>query len=226
MRNIPGEYAKRGLNNNALDAIKVSQYDHDEELFNNDFILKKVHDTLDHFNNQYHLASAKNLKLIKTLESNFDEVIEADKVAHKKIRSTNEKYIAEASENLNPTRLNYIKNLITLYELNNLESLYNDEVKELSFLNSEIFKLFNNLNGRFHINLKNREKLYNLNCPACGNSMRLRQDIMARVKCTKCKYSFIVDNTMIDNLEDKNSVLKAKNSFIRKLQKIIAIIKK
>jgi len=223
MRKIPKEFATKGLNFNALNALNESQNNHDEELFHNDYLLRKANDILDNFNHKYHLVSAKNINLIKTLQFNLEDVIETDKLIHKKIKSTNENYLAKATENLNPERLNYVKNLIVLNELNNLDSLYYNEGNELAVLNNIIENLFTNLNGRFQINLDNRENLYNIKCPVCGNTMRLKQDKLVKIKCTKCKYSFIIDNTIIDNLKESDRK-RAKKTFRRKLKEIMAIL--
>jgi transposase-like protein len=222
MRNIPNEYATKGLNSQALNAINGVIYNHDEELFHNDFILQQANDILESFNHQYHLVSAKSIKLIKTLQANFESVIETDKSIHKKIKTINEKYLIKATEDLNPKRLNYIKNLILFNELNYLGPLYENELRELTFLNNSIGNLLNKLNGKFQINLEIRDSLYNIKCPVCENNMRLRQNKLVKIKCTKCKYSFIVDNTKIESLNDSK---RKKKSFIRKLKEMIAILK-
>lgn len=224
MRKIPKKYATKGLNSDALNALNENQYNHDEELFHNDYLLQQANEILTSFNHEYHLVSANSIKLIKTMQSNFEQVFETDKLIHKKIKSTNDKYLTKATENLIPDRLNYIKNLMLLNELNDLDSLYDNEVKELTFLNNSIGNLLSKLNGRFQTDLDNRDSLYSIKCPVCGNSMRLRQDKLVKIKCTKCKYTFIIDNTIIGSIKGNNKSSSKKTLRI-KLKEIIAILK-
>ncbi|MFZ4799927.1 MAG: hypothetical protein ACOYMA_20725 [Bacteroidia bacterium] len=224
MRKIPYEYATKNLSDDVLNALLKNEYNHDEEIFQNDFIRSKSIDVLEKFNHQYHLVSAENLKLTKTLQFNIESLITSDRIIHNKIKSTNEKFITKATENLNPERINYIKNLLLLNELDNLHSLYESEAKELILVNNTIKELFANLNEIFLINIVNREILYNIKCPVCGNLMRLRQDKLAKIKCTKCKYPFLVDNTSVENIIECESP-KTRKSLSKKLKQIIAILK-
>ncbi len=224
MRKIPKEYATTGLNSYAINALNESTYNHDEELFHNDFLLQLANEILGGFNHQYHLVSANSIKLIKTMQANLESVIETDKLTHKKIKTTNEKFLTKATESLKPERLNYIKNLLLYHELTNLNSLYIDETSELTSLNKAIEKLLTNSDGKFQINLDIRDILYSIKCPICGNNMRLKQNKLVKIKCTKCKYSFIIDNTKIENLNDSDRK-ETKKTFRMKLKEIIALLK-
>ena len=225
MRRIPREFAVKGLNNDALAAITINQYDHNEELFYNDYAIAKVKDALNQYYQQYHLVSARNTQLIKLLQSNFESVIEANKSIHKKINSTNEKFLTKASEILHPERLNYIKNLMLVNELYNQNGIFNNEINNFSILNCAFYNLLLKLDGKFLVNLNNREMLYNINCPICENIMRLNQDRLVKIKCTKCRYSFIVDNSVIDNQESIINEKKIKKPLKRKIKEIIDILK-
>ena len=226
MRKIPIKYASKGLNKEAINAIKRNQYYHSAELFHNVYARKNISEINSQFNHKYQLESAKNLKLFKTLQASVNNEIKKNKSTHQLIKSTSEKHITKASENLTPERLNYIKNLILINELNSFNQLYKDKITEFAVLNNAIIRLLQRKDLAFLLKLEDREIFYKIECPVCANTMSLKQDKLVKINCTRCRYSFIVDNSKIDNHEGMNKQLKPQKTITKKLKEIIAIMKK
>jgi len=227
MRRIPNNYAITGLNGNALEVLNRVYFNIDDNFFYNDFALKEVNETLKKANHDIHLISALNTKLSKTIQSNIELVNETNRTIHKKIKSTSKKYIDKANEKLKPESLNFVKNLLLIDELEKLERIYKNEEREIISINSQFlgFLFKQNENGIFPIKLNNREALYNIKCPVCQHSMRLKQDKLVKIKCLKCKYSFIIDNTPIEHINSDKSTTPTKKSIKQKFKEIISILK-
>jgi hypothetical protein len=225
MRRIPKGYAMTGLNSSATTALNKVFLNHDDDLFYNEYAHKVVTETLQDTVHNYQLVSALNTKLLKTFQDNLELVNEKDKAVHKKIKSINEKYISKANENLHSESLNYLKNFILLNEVYEKNGFLLDEENVISKINSHFQDFLFNHNGEFEINLRNRENLYNIKCSACGHKMGLKQDKLVRIKCLKCNYSFIVDNTIIEQINESEEIIQSKKSFKQKLKEIMEILK-
>lgn len=226
MRRIPGKYAMSGLNYDATNAINNNQYNHSEDFFHNDFVFNKLKEKFTKFNHQFHLVLANNEKLIKTIQFNVNSALETNKKNHKRIKSNYEKYLNKANENFSPDRLNYVKNLILFNEVENIDGLYESETQELSNLNNDLSRFLTNLDGKFEVNLKDRDFLHEIKCPICENKMRLKQDKLVKIKCNECKYIYIVDNQFINYLNKNESSRKKPNTFWEKMTRILKIFKR
>ena len=227
MRRIPNDYAISGLNGSAIEVLNKVYFNHNDNLFYNDYALKEVNETLKKVNNDIHLISALNTKLSKTIYNNIEVAKETNRTIHNKIKSTSKKYIDKANEKLKPESLNFVKNLLLIDDLEKLERIYQNEEREIISINSQYFGFLTkqNKNRIFPINLNNREVLYNIKCPICQHSMHLKQDKLVKIKCLKCKYSFIVDNTTIEQINSDKSKSLSKKSFKQKFKEIMSILK-
>lgn len=227
MRRIPNDYAITGLNVDAKEALNKIYFNQENNLFYNDNTLKKVNEILKKENDAIHLILAMNTNLSKTIKGNIELINETNKTIHEKIKSTNKKYIDNANEKLEPDSLNFVKNLLLNNELEKLEKIYKNEETEIISINFQFLHYLSELskNGLLSKHFNNRKVFYNINCPVCQHSMRLKQDQLVKIKCLKCKYSFFVDNTIIEYSSNDKSASPIKKSIKQKFKEIISILK-
>lgn len=223
MRRIPDNYMFDSLNQEAVIALKANQFNIQEDLFHNEFAISKVNKTISLAHKNIQLLSAENIKTIKILNQLIFKAQEINNNYHAKLKSTSDELLDKAKLNYQIESLNFIKNLILISDLDNMSIKFKKEEEDINSLN-KIFSLMLkdiSANNRNTIDLKEREFLYLIECPVCKLKMSLRQDKLVRVTCSNCKYSFLIDNRIIDIVNNT----RQKDSFKTKIKKIITIMK-
>jgi hypothetical protein len=180
--------------------------------FNGNYTLDMVSQTAKDEINESQINFAtfhKDTRIIRETILKIADV--AYKEYHNFIRKECEKLTAAASKDYSQEAHNYIKNLMTLEELKNFKIEANKK-------NSDIEKLRNNFSKFVRSIAKNETNdfLFTFECPCCSSKMRISQKKLARLKCTNCNYSFIVDTgneNVTETTTQKNKLKTKKKGF-------------
>ena len=219
MRRIPVEYTFNNLNKNAKDSLNNIHLNLSDDFFFNDIALSTVSDFKKNRLNNLQVISALNIKLFTTINYLLKSLNKTNNDLHKKIKSIYDEYYELAKNHNSAEGLNYIKNLLLTIRIKKEYEKFEKEESILSSLNITYSNVVNGLIGNKHnlVSLQNNHHLYLIECPICSNKMRLQQNKLVKIKCSNCKYSFLIDNTLID--------IRKSKSIKQKLKRIISIIK-
>ena len=163
------------------------------------------------------------LKLLKLLNQLIFKANKIDNNYHTKLKSISDEFLEKAKLNYQLESLNFIKNLILISDLDNMFDKFKKEEEDIITLNRMIIPGLNEIlaNNQNTIDLRERKFLYLIECPVCKLKMKLNQDKLVRVKCSNCKYSFLIDNRKVEIINNK----RQKDSIKTKIKRIITIIK-
>jgi hypothetical protein len=225
MRRIPKRNMMKKLNYSASAVLNSIKFNPSGELYHNEYAVSEVPKTLKTNYERLQIKSASNIKAIKLLDNSLKEALKSDNDIHFRIKSTIDSFSPKIRNSNNIESLIFLKNLILFEELNFISSKFSDQEKEIVKQNSFLvswLKDLSSIHTKPDIEIKSRDFLYLIDCPICKNRMRLNQDKLAKIKCTKCNYSFIVDN-----IPDQNNNLKRSKTrlLMRKLKEFVAILR-
>jgi hypothetical protein len=225
MRRIPKRNMMKKLNYSGSTALNSIKFNPLGELHHNEYAISEIPETFKKNYERLQIKSALNIKSMKLLEISLREAMRFDNDIHIKIKSTIDSFSPKIRNNNNLDSLIFLKNLILFEELNIISSKFSIEEKEIGRQNSLLVSCLTELSSANFkaYEIKSRDDLYTIDCPVCKNRMRLNQDKLVKIKCTKCNYGFIVDN-----IPDQNINLKKRTKtrlLMLKLKEIIAILK-
>jgi transposase-like protein len=83
--------------------------------------------------------------------------------------------------------------LLAIENLNFFQSKIAEKEQELREIGNTISEFISHTKGIYSKQLSNTDFLFLFSCPSCGKKMRIDKKVIARVKCSKCNYSFIVN---------------------------------
>lgn len=223
MRRVPDEYKFNSLNQAAIISVKANQLNIIEDLFYNEFVVSKVKNDINLTHKNIQLLLAENIKASKILNQLLFKIEESNNNYHTKLKSTVDEFLDRAKLSHKLESLNFIKNLILISEIDNIFDKFRKEEEEITVLNKIIIPMIMELfaNNQNVLDLIEKKALYTIECPVCNLKMNLNQEKLVRVTCSRCKYSFLVDNKNIDIKFNENN----KDSITTKIKKIFSIIK-
>jgi len=188
-------------------------------LFREDYPPEGIISVINNISNESQIDYAKFKRNIKIIE---ERII---KLANKKyndfhfyLKSKRDFINSKANKNNNKERLNYLNNLLIYKEFKTLSS-------DIFSMNNEVFLINNELNEiitRFITNdltsdLEDLSNLLMFECPICQNKMKINKIGLARIKCSKCNYNFIVDTSgEIETKYERESETETKSERIKK----------
>jgi len=223
MRKIPDKIRLKGLTNEVIISLSENQSKHFDFLYSNEDTSKNIESILHKKNKKNHLILSENIKLLKIYQDNFKTIKSVNSSIHKKINLEIKDTLSEAIKKMPHINLNYIKNILLYNKTNNNQSEFHEEINHFKKLNRNFKELLFTLKGSLSLNLENRNSLYDVLCPICNNKMRLNQDKLVKITCTKCKYKYMIDNSIIR--KDTSQKKEKKTSYKNKWKKIMNIIK-
>lgn len=203
MRRIPQNEMLQGLTPAAAQVVRnVSVNDHNyfnETYFSNDFTLTEINSALG--DTQINFAKFnKNIRIIQ--ESVLTSANQIYDEFHLFTKAKTEKIYSAVSKTFNKESHNYIKNLIAIEELESLKSKIDEKDWKMRKFGNALPKFINSISTTYpeQFSKKNLEFLSQFDCPTCNNKMRIGVNKLARVKCPKCNYSFIIDTGVEETL--------------------------
>lgn len=213
------------LNYPASAVLNSIKFNPSSELYHNEYAVSEVPKTLKINYEKIQIKSASNIKAIKLLDDSLKEALKFDNDIHFSIKSTIDSFSPKINNNNYLESLVFLKNLILFEELNFISSKLNDQEQEIGKQNSffvSLLKDLSSIQSNPDLEIRSRDFLYLIDCPICNNRMRLNQDKLVKIKCTKCNYSFIVDNIPEQNINLKKSKTRL---LVRKLKEFVAILR-
>jgi hypothetical protein len=221
MRKMPFEVMINNLNADAISCLKQNTLDLSPELCYNDYVIREVNDYLHNLIEDLQIKTAVSFRAIRIIGQILNLMIIRYIETHKKIQNVTSHLYEQANLDYHSDSLNFIKNLILMAELPNIENNFINERNDYPVNNKLLSDILNQIRlVPTNIKQDNFDFLFVFQCPICENKMRLKQNKRAKVRCPKCKYSFIIDNSAITNPEGENSNI-LKESKIRRILKIL-----
>jgi len=204
MRRVSQTEMMKGLSSEASSAVNhVSQ--NSNFYFNKRFFSNEK--TLQTITNDIGVSQKKIAKFNRHIrelqEIILPTAIELSKDFHSYTKSKVDPLVQLATKQANKESHSYIKNLFALEEFEFYKSQMIEKERELGKFATTLQKFLAYINNNYseHLSGKSNEFLFQFKCPSCDNDLRIREKKLARVKCKKCNYSFIVD-TGVDEVKN------------------------
>lgn len=225
MKRINEGEMKKGLTPEASAVLrKVSKENShflNEHYFDTNFVVKAISDSLKHETGEAQKKFARFNRNIKTIQ----EVIlpSAKNICedfHSYSKSKIEDLQSAVDKSYSQESQNYMKNLLILAELDLYKVKISEKEQEMRKFGNSFSELIDFLRVNYpkrFLDL-NLDFLFEFNCPSCKYKMRIGEKKLAKVKCSKCNYSFIVDTgaeftATTDNVTRKGLWEKIKSLF-------------
>lgn len=200
MRRIPEHGMLHGLSPEALEVVrKLSYFNNkyfDTALFNNEFAVKLVSDTIKKEINESQKSFAefnRNIRIIQ--ESIINAANQINKDFHTYSKAKIDELHSSANTTFTKDAHNYIKNLRAIEQISTFKENLSEKEREMNELGNMLPKFIADVHklSPKQISKESLEFLLQFECPTCKNKMRIPEKKLARVKCSECNYSFIVD---------------------------------
>lgn len=227
MRRVPGDVMFRNLTPEATASVRnISNTDKhffNSNYFNNDFMATKISTDMKSGVEDAQKRFARFNKNIRIIREQL--VASAHHIYtefHATVKSKGDSINSSLNKKFDKEAHNYIKNLLVQEEVRSFKQniqLKENQLRALekaipNFLGQTVF------NSAWHSGKPNLDFLYQFECPSCNNSLRISEKKLAKVKCPRCSYSFIVDT----GLEDYTEVIESAGSLDKKKGSIWAKI--
>jgi len=204
MRSISKNEMMTGLSSEASSVVnrvnQNSSFYFNKRFFCSKIILQTISDEIG--------ASQKKIAKFNRQIRELQEIIlptaiELSKDFHFYTKSKIDPLVQLATKQANKEPHSYIKNLLALEEFEFYKSKMIEKERELGKFATTLQKFLVYINSNYskHLSGKSNEFLFQFKCPSCDNDLRIREKKLARVKCQKCNYSFIVD-TGVDEVKN------------------------
>ena len=213
MRRIPSDVMFRNLTPEATAAVKsISNTDKhffNSNYFNTDFMATKISNDMKSGVEDAQKRFARLNKNIRIIQEQL--VASAHQVYaefHATVKSKSDAINSSLNKKFDKEAHNYIKNLLAQEEVNSFKQNLQRKETQLRALEKAIPKFLGQtlFNSAWHSGKPNLDFLYQFECPSCNNSLRISEKKLAKVKCPRCSYSFIVDTGLEDFTEVMESV--------------------
>jgi hypothetical protein len=211
MWKIPKQEMFNGLRseviNEIIDVNREYNRFFNNNFFSNDFTVKVISDSVKNEigNSQKNFAIFnRNIRTIQ--ESVLPSATKIYTEFHLYTRNKIEDLLSSASKSFNQESHNYIKNLLALTELDLYKVKILEKENEMKIFGNSLQKLIKFILTNYPQQFSNQnfEFLFQFECPYCNNKMRIGEKKLARVKCQKCNYSFIIDTgTEVTGMENR-----------------------
>ncbi|NLA24606.1 MAG: hypothetical protein GX879_06530 [Bacteroidales bacterium] len=216
MRNIPKKEMMQGLSSEAANLVN-SESRNSSSYFNKKFFSDKIISQI--ISEEISLSQKEiatlNRRIRESQEIILPTAIELSEDFHVYTKSKIGPLMQMATKQVNKESHSYIKNLLALEEFKFYKSKMIEKEKELKEFAISLQKFLVDINRNYskYLSKKSYEFLFQFKCPSCNKDLIIREKTLARVKCQKCNYSFIVD-TGID--EVKNGFWERAKSLFKK----------
>lgn len=223
MRRIPLEGMLQGLTAEATNEIKYissncSDY-YNLNFFNNDFALGEISYAMKNEIGNSQKSFANFDRSIKVIQNSvLTHANQFCKEFHSYTKKKTETLFLSASKSYSKDAHNYIKNLVAVEELKFLKTKIiekENDIKKMKIVFSQFIIYVDRIKPN-----QNFDFLLQFECPCCNNKMRISENKLARVKCPKCNYSFIIDVGLEEsiNSESETKNIKKDLSFWMKIK--------
>lgn len=224
MRRIPQNVMLQGLIYEASNEVKDISFNSDyfnPDFFYNDLALKEISDAMKNEigNSQKSFANFdRSIKVIqKTVLPSANQLC---KEFHSYTKLKTETLYLSANKSFNKEAHNYIKNLAAVEELKFLKTKIIEKENEIKKIRNAFPKFINYVNYFYPKQNSNRnfDFLLQFECPNCNTKMRINENKLARVKCPRCNYSFIIDAGLeesIDSESETKSTIKRNKLWVK-----------
>lgn len=200
MRRIPETVMRKGLNDEAsyevnyVSALNDKLFD--DSFFSDEFTLAVVSELLKNEieDSQKDFAKFKrNVRIVQ--ESAMISANQLYKEFHSYIKTKKETLLSSVNKSFDKEAHTFLKNVVAIEELKFIQCEILKKRNEMEKFGEHLSSFINNLNSNNHeqFSEQNLEFLFQFECPICNHKMRISKKKLARIKCPKCYYNFIVD---------------------------------
>jgi len=225
MNRIPGYNVIQGLTTEAIAEVKsisdIEKYYFNEKYFSNTAAIDEVSKAFKDEFEETQKSFARLKRYIRIINKNI--LPAADKLYtdfHSFSKTKKDSLLSSLHHTAQKESFNYIKNLIALEELTILRNKILEKELEIKKMTDSFQKLITFINNNYSekFSKQDLEFLHRFECPICNNQLRIDQKVIARVSCSKCNYTFIIDTgaaepTRIDFKEQR--VIKQKGLWFK-----------
>ena len=202
MRRVSQNEMMRGLLSDAKSVVNSisenSSFYFNEKFFSNDLTSKTILNSIG--------VSQKNIaklsRHIREIQENIlPTAINLSNEFHTYTKSKVVPLMQSSNKLVSKEPHSYIKNLLALEEFDVYKSKIIEKERELKTFAATLPKFISHINKKCskQFSVRNNDFLFQFECPSCSNKMRIGEKKLARVKCQKCDYSFIVDTGIENN---------------------------
>ncbi len=211
MRRVPEKGMYLALTNEAdLEVRKVSDMHREyfcSKLFNKDYSFALSNGQTNNHMNDAQKAFAKFHRDIRVVEENILTMAqERYSDFHHYNKTATDKIQMHMNESFNKESQTYMKNVFVVEQIEVMKQKVGDMHDEMKKLGNALPKLIDFTNRAYPSQNSQRtlDFLFHFECPACHNQMRIGDKKLAKVKCSKCAYSFIIDTGTEEIYEPKS----------------------
>lgn len=227
MRRTSKNEMLNGLNSEASNAVREISIDFADyfnpEYFSNDLILREISNAMNNEirNSQKLFANFK--RNIRVIQENILKAAEQDyNEFHIYTKNKTEAINISANKTHKKEEYNFIENLVAFEELKFLKTKLIEKKNEINKIGNTLSKFINysKLNYLDNKLEQNFNFLLHFECPICKEKMRINENKLVKVKCSKCNYSFIIDATTKESFNSEQKINKKVNLFNSWIKKI------
>jgi len=200
MQRIPESVMTKGLTSeaiNELTRISIAEKDYFNKLyFNNEYAVRTIEYSINSECADIQINFAKLNRNIRKLQDNIlSQAISMYKDFHLYYKNKIDASVRMARKSHKNEAHNYIKNLLAVTEYYIYKKNINEKSKQINDFGKvlpRVIYLIENTCPKHFIESK-KYLLLQFECPCCTQKMRIGDNKLAKVKCPKCNYNFIVD---------------------------------
>ncbi len=226
MRRVQRPKMISSLNDEAIKAVSVIPQNDtfylNHKYFDIDSLPTNILEQLQCETNESQIEFSRFSKNIRLVEEAV--LVEANRIRldfHNFNKQTIEKILYKIRQTPSKDSQNYIRNLLTVIEIEFIRDEASAKTRKISSLNKALSQLIKDTTTNYHdlSKIRKGDFLFIFSCSLCNCKMRIKEKKLAKVKCSKCEYQFIVDTRVEESSSKKLQVGKRIQELSTKTQK-------
>jgi hypothetical protein len=220
-RRVPTDIMLRNLESQIVAEIESCEFNVTYDYYSNDDALQLVNKVIDDSFQSNHKTYAELKKHILIINNLMESLNIQYQDYHKRNFKKKNEWLALINKNYRNESTNFFKNLSVI---NMITEYWKNERKDnpialVDFLNEFIYYLNKLAYNSLETTIVKERRI--IECPNCNHSMTFSKNIVAKITCKKCSYTFILDNSLylkkVNTSFEDNSRKKNDKRWINKI---------